>query len=158
MKTAIFYGSTTSVTEDVANKVGEALSADVLACSEVSKASEYELVILASSTWGSGDLQDDWEDAFDSLKSVDFNGKKVAFIGVGDQDGYGDTFVNAIGTLYAAAVEKGATVIGQTSTDGYSFDSSTAVVDGKFVGLVIDDNNQSDKTDDRIKSWVEDLK
>lgn len=157
MNTCIFYAGSTGNTEAVAGKVGEALGCEVFEASEVAKASNYELVILASNTWGSGDMADDWEDAVDILKGIDFSGKKVALIGVGDQSGYGDTFVNSIGTLYAIVSDKGATVIGQTSTDGYSFDSSTAVVDGKFVGLVIDEDNQSDMTDDRIKNWVASL-
>ncbi len=158
MNTCIFFGSTTGNTETVAGKVAEALGCEALGCSEVAKASEYELVVLATCTWGCGDLQDDWEDAMSDLKSIDFSGKKVAIIGLGDQSSYSDTFVNAMKALYDVVIEKRATVVGQTSTDGYSFDASEAVVDGKFVGLVIDEDNQSDKTDDRIKTWVEGLK
>ncbi len=158
MNTCVFFGSTTGNTESVANKVAEALGCDCVSCDEVSKASDYELVVLASSTWGAGDLQDDWEDASTKLKDVDFSGKKVALVGVGDQSGYSDTFVNAMKALYDIVVSKGATIVGQTSTDGYSFDASESVVDGKFVGLVIDEDNQSDMTDGRIKNWVESLK
>ena len=52
----------------------------------------------------------------------------------------------------------GITVVGKTSTDGYSFGGSKAVVDGEFIGLVIDENNQSNLTDERIKNWVEKVK
>lgn len=58
-------------------------------------------------------------------------------------------------TLYEAAKEAGARMIGATSTDGYTFDESTSVVDGKFVGLALDEDNESDKTDGRIAAWVE---
>ena len=43
-------------------------------------------------------------------------------------------------------------------TDGYTFDESASVVDGKFVGLAIDEDNESDKTEERINAWVEQLK
>jgi len=33
-----------------------------------------------------------------------------------------------------------------------------AVVNGKFVGLVIDEVNQEDMTDSRIQAWVKTLK
>ena len=49
-------------------------------------------------------------------------------------------------------------MIGAVSTEGYTFDESTAVVDGKFVGLALDEDNESDKTDDRIAAWVEDIR
>ena len=49
-------------------------------------------------------------------------------------------------------------MVGKTSTDGYSFNDSRAVVDGEFVGLVIDENNQSELTDERIKTWIEMVK
>ena len=59
--------------------------------------------------------------------------------------------------LYDAAKEAGANVIGEVSTDGYTFDDSDAIVDGKFVGLALDDINEDDKTDERIDAWLERL-
>lgn len=53
---------------------------------------------------------------------------------------------------------KGATIIGYTETDGYNFNESKAQKNGKFIGLAIDDNNQSSLTSDRVKKWVETLK
>ena len=44
------------------------------------------------------------------------------------------------------------------STDGYTFDDSDAVIDGKFVGLALDDLNEEDKTDERIDAWLADIK
>ncbi len=157
MKTCIFYGSSTGVTEGIANRVSKLLSCNILKCSEIEKAKDYDLVILATSTWGDGDLQGDWDNALDKMKNVDLNGKKIALIGIGDQDGYADTFVNGIKTLHDVAKNKGATLIGTTSTNGYSFSDSTAIENGMFLGLVIDKNNQSDLTDDRIKNWIDSL-
>ena len=48
--------------------------------------------------------------------------------------------------------------MGKTSTDGYSFSDSKGADDGEFLGLVIDENNQSNLTDERIAAWVEKLK
>lgn len=158
MKTAIFFGSTTGTTEMVAGKVGELLGAEVLPATEINKVEEYDFVIFATSTWGMGDLQDDWYEALDILKTKNLSGKKVGLIGVGDQAGFGDTFVDAIGIIYDEIKDMGINLVGKTSTDGYSFSSSRAVVDDEFVGLVIDENNQSELTDERINNWVEMVK
>lgn len=158
MKTAIFYGSTTGTTEMVAGKVGELLGAEVLSATEIDRVEEYDFVIFATSTWGMGDLQDDWYEALDKLKTKNLSGKKVGLIGVGDQFGFGDTFVDGIGTIYEEIKDMGINLVGKTSTDGYSFSGSKAVVDDEFVGLVIDENNQSELTDERINAWVEKVK
>lgn len=158
MKTAIFYGSTTGTTEMVAGKVGELLGAEVLSATEIDRVEEYDFVIFATSTWGMGDLQDDWYEALDKLKTKNLSGKKVGLIGIGDQFGFGDTFVDGIGTIYEEIKDMGINLIGKTSTDGYSFSGSKAVVDDEFVGLVIDENNQSELTDERINAWVEKVK
>lgn len=158
MKTAIFYGSTTGTTEMVAGKVGELLGAEVLSATEIDRVEEYDFVIFATSTWGMGDLQDDWYEALDKLKTKNLSGKKVGLIGIGDQFGFGDTFVDGIGTIYEEIKDVGINLVGKTSTDGYSFSGSKAVVDDEFVGLVIDENNQSELTDERINAWVEKVK
>lgn len=158
MKTGIFYGSTTGVTEGVAKKVGELLGADVFEASDINKVDDYEFVIFATSTWGMGDLQDSWLDAIETLKNKNLSGKKVGLIGVGDQCGFSDTFVDGMGEIYNVVSELGGNIVGKTSTDGYDFSASRAVVDGEFVGLVIDENNQSDLTEERINKWVESVR
>ncbi len=54
--------------------------------------------------------------------------------------------------------ELGGTTVGYWSTDGYEFTDSKALRDGKFVGLALDEANQSDLTQERIKAWVAQLK
>ena len=83
---------------------------------------------------------------------------KIGLIGVGDQEGFGDTFVDGIGIIYDEIKDKGIILVGKTSTDGYSFSSSRAVEDEEFIGLVIDENNQSNLTDERISAWVAKVK
>ena len=156
----IFYGSSTGNTKDVAVKLQAALGGDLHNITDVDADSfaEYDALVLATSTWGAGDLQDDWEDFFPSLDDVDFTGKKVALMGLGDAENYGDTFVDGIAVLAEKVEEQGGTLVGATSTDGYTYDNSEAEKDGKFIGLVIDEDGQSDLTDERIKKWVGELK
>ena len=35
---------------------------------------------------------------------------------------------------------------------------SEAVEDGKFLGLVLDEINEDDKTEERINAWIESIK
>lgn len=158
MKTGIFYGSTTGVTESIAEKAGQLLGADVMPVSEIDKSEDYDFVIFATSTWGMGDLQDDWLGAIDILAGKNLAGKKVAFIGVGDQSSFGDTFVDGIGTIYETIKDKGIILVGKTSTEGYSFSNSKAVIDDEFIGLVIDENNQSELTEERLNNWAAKVK
>ncbi len=159
-KIAIVYGSTTGVTQGVAEKLGAALGGDLINAADASAPAleGYDVLVLGCSTWGSGDLQDDWAGFIDDFEKANLQGKKVALFGSGDQEGFGDTFVDSLAILYDAAVQAGAQVIGAWPTDGYSATESRAVRDGKFVGLPIDENNQPDLTDERVDAWVKELK
>lgn len=160
-KTAIIYGSTTGNAESVANQIKTELgdnSIEVFSVADISvdEMKQYENLILGSSTWGVGDLQDDWEGACDELAGL--GNVKVALFGIGDCMSYPDTFVDAMGHIYRSVKESNAEIVGFTSKSDYDFDDSAAVVNDQFVGLAIDEDNESDKTTVRIKAWVETLK
>jgi flavodoxin I len=114
----------------------------------------YDCLIIGCPTWNIGELQSDWEGLFPELDELDFSGKKVAYFGCGDQVGYADNFLDAIGILEEKITERGGKTVGYWSTEGYDFDTSKAVRNGKFVGLALDDTNQSDLTEQRLKKWV----
>ncbi len=161
-KTAIIFGSTTGMTEDIANKIASQLNISKDNVYEVAKItpeiiSKYDVLLLGSSTWGSGELQDDWYDGVEVLKKSDLNGKKISFFGTGDSESYSDTFCDAIGLIYKEIKSSGATFIGQVDASEYTFDDSIAVENGKFVGLALDETNESNKTDDRINRWIKSL-
>ena len=63
-----------------------------------------------------------------------------------------------MGKLAQNLKDAGANLVGEVSTDGYTFEASDAVVDGKFVGLALDNDNQEDQTESRIDAWVEQIK
>ena len=92
------------------------------------------------------------------IEAANLSGKTVALFGCGDQESYSDTFVDGMGLVWQSLQGKGCNIVGQTSTEGYSYSNSQSDVEGKFVGLAIDENNQSDQTADRVKAWVEVLK
>ena len=161
-KTAIIYGSTTGTTEDIAGRIASKLNIAQGDIYEISKVTAdtvagYDTLLLGSSTWGSGDLQDDWYDGIETLKGADLAGKKIALFGCGDSSSYSDTFCSALGTIYNDLKDSGATFVGSVDPSDYTFDGSDAVVDGQFVGLPIDEVTESDKTDERISNWVASL-
>lgn len=159
-KTAIFYGSSTGNTESVAKQLSEKLGADTFDVSEspADKLGEYDNLIFGTSTWGIGDLQDDWESFISEVEGADLNGKTVALFGLGDSGSYSDSFVDGIGKIYEVIKDKGCKIVGAVDTDSYEHEASEAIVDGKFVGLAIDEENQSDLTDDRVSNWAEQIK
>jgi len=103
-------------------------------------------------------LQDDWYDGLEKLKGANLNGKTIALFGCGDSESYSDTFCAAMAEIHDGLKDSGAKFVGAVSTDGYTYDDSAAVIDGKFVGLALDDVNEDDKTDERIDAWIDDIK
>ncbi len=155
-KTVVVYGSSTGTCEAIAEKIGAKLGAEVMNVQDLTAdvAAANENLILGTSTWGAGELQDDWYDGLKVLQSADLTGKVIALFGCGDCESYGDTFVGGLGELYDGIKQSGARIVGSVSTDGYTFDDSAAVVDGKFVGLPLDDVNEDNMTDGRIDAWI----
>lgn len=159
-KIAIVYGSSTGTTKSVAEKIEAAFgAADLYNAEDVSVDSlkDYDLLIFGASTEGVGDLQYDWDTLLPKVAKMDFSGKKIALFGLGDSASFSTSFAGAMGVIYKALKGK-ADVIGMVSTDGYTFDDSDAVVDDKFVGLAVDEDNEYDKTDERVNNWVAELK
>ncbi|MDY7015193.1 MAG: flavodoxin [Cyanobacteriota bacterium] len=166
-KIGLFYGSTSGVTEEIAEKLQEEIgeeNCDLFSMEEdyddYNDLLKYDYLLLGCSTWGAGELQNDWrEPLFDiEIEKPDFSGKTVALFGAGDCQCHGKHFVGALGLLYDQFKARGANVVGAVSTEDYSFENSTAIRDGKFVGLPLDEVNESEKTDERIADWLEALK
>lgn len=162
MLSAIFYGSNTGNTKDAAEAIGKQLGIkEIIDISKhgVSRINQYDKIIIGTSTWGSGDLQDDWESEWSEFKKIDFSGKTVALFGLGDQESYGENYLDAMGTIYEAVVKNGAMIVGKWSSDGYNhYESSAEVEKGFFVGLALDEDNESDKTASRIEQWCSQIK
>jgi len=170
-KIGIFFGSDTGntrrVAKSMAKKLGDAAADPV----NVNKASvddllSYSALILGTPTLGDGELPgltsggqaESWEEFLPQLKGKDFSGKVVALFGLGDQEGYGHEFVDAMIEIYHVVKAGGGRIVGFWPTDGYTFEASKSVIDGEFCGLVIDHDNQSDLTDERVVTWLDQVK
>lgn len=160
----LFYGSDEGHTEDVAEKIKDLFPAEEIKIYDIADASPedfsgYTKLILGTPTWDNGGKQADWEDFWHNLYEIDFSDKKVALFGLGDQVGYADFFLDAMGDLNDAVIGQGGTLIGQWPTEGYDFGASKALAaDGAhFVGLAIDEDTQDDMTDERLAAWVKQI-
>jgi len=160
----LFYGTQTGNTQTAAETMqkefgGESLVELIeISQADLSDFEKYPSIIIGCPTWNVGQLQDDWDSFFDQLDEIDFSGKRVAYFGEGDQVDYADSFQDAMGMLEEKISEQGGETVGYWSTEGYDFTESKAVRDGKSVGLALDEDNQSELTDERIKAWVAQLK
>lgn len=170
-KIGIFFGTDTGNTRKVAKAIAKALGDDADAPVNVQKAEvedllKYDRLILGSPTLGDGELpgldaggeSESWGEFLPKLKEADLSGKTIALFGLGDQNGYPDNFVDALGIIHKRLSKAGAAFVGQWPIDGYEFNKSKAVVDGRFVGLVLDQDNQKELTDERLATWLEQVK
>lgn len=109
----IVYASMTGNTEEIADIVAEKLrdlghTVDVDECTTVD-ASDFEdadLAIVASYTYGDGDLPDEIVDFYEDLQDLDLSGKLFGVVGSGDT--FYDYFCKAVDDFEAAFASTGA--------------------------------------------------
>ena len=162
MAFTIFFATSTGKTEDVADRLKELLpgtdALDVDNISGIDELTAAEALICCVPTWNTGADEarsgTAWDDLAQEIPDQDFAGKAVAIVGLGDSSGYSDFFCDAMEELYTAFLSAGAKLIGKTETTSYTYDDSKSVIDGKFCGLPIDEDNESELTDQRLKAWV----
>jgi flavodoxin I len=161
MKIGIFFGSSTGNTEMAAEKLREQLGAMVddpihdVRNADPEELAQYDMLFLGVSTWNIGEMQDDWADFLPKLESVDLTGKKVALFAMGDAQGYPYNFLDAMGELWQVVKGRGAELVGTWPSASYRFDDSQAKFDDDhFLGLGLDEDNESDLTDERIQNWL----
>ena len=157
----IFYGTTSGKTGAIVEEIEfnlKKIDHKVFDVKDgISNINNYTNLILISPSYGVGELQKDWEDHLEELKSLDFSNKTVALVGLGDQFKFGESFIGAIKILYDIIILQGGKVIGFTSTEGYLFKESSAIIDDNFIGLALDESQQDDLTPDRIFSWIKNI-
>lgn len=168
-KIGIFFGTDTGTTRLIAKKMwkrlGDALCDKPLNVNRITVADmlQYDSLILGTPSYGEGRLPGidtgvkagSWAEFLPQVAQTDLHGKRIALYGLGNQDKYPERFANSLFTLCEQLQAAGAEIVGGWPTTGYEFEHSDAVVDGRFVGLVLDQNNQAMMTDERIDQWLE---
>lgn len=161
---ALIYSFNTKNTSNVAKEIkkafGTAVKIDEINAESIDGNTflKYTNLILGVPTWFDGELPNYWDEFLPELETLDLHGKNIAIFGLGDQVNYPENFVDGIGIMAEIVSNLGANMVGYTSAEGYSFESSRAYLIGKFCGLAIDIENQSQFNSSRIKKWVEQLK
>ncbi|MEL6916201.1 MAG: flavodoxin [Bacteroidota bacterium] len=154
------YGSDTGMTEEITHDLASKIKAGNIEVLEVNNVSiedfgRFDLLVLGLSTWYDGDLQSDWEDYYDEFKTIDFTDQIVAIYGLGDQLGYDDYFVDGIGMLAEVILQNGGAIIGNWPAEDYDFSTSKALKDEHtFYGLALDEDNEPQKTPEKIEIWL----
>lgn len=161
-KIGLFYktdsGKTALVAQKIRKELGDTVEVVTIENAGQKDFEAYDNIIAGVSTWFDGELPTYWDELVPELETLNLKNKKVALFGLGDQVNYPDNFADGIGILAEVLRNAGATLVGFTSLKDYKFDRSRALKNNKLQGLVIDIENQSGKTDERIKAWCEQLK
>jgi len=158
-KIGIFYSFNTQNTSKAAEMIAAELGEENVDKVNVEEIEDdqflaYPYMILGVPTWFDGELPNYWDEFVPAIEDMDLLGKTVAIFGFGDQVLYSQNFVDAIGIMADLIEEKGAKIVGEHPLKGYTYYSSRAVRGDKFMGLVLDNDNQPEQTEKRIKEWV----
>ena len=163
-KTGIFYSFNSTKTAKAAEKIISEFGPDFNIVSVNAEVITEELflsftnLILGVPTWFDGELPNYWDEFVPALEDLDLKSKTIAIYGLGNQAEYPENFGDAVGIIAKLIQERGARLVGFTSIEGYNYESSRAVEDDKFLGLILDQETQPRLSKDRISNWVKDLK
>jgi flavodoxin I len=174
-KIGIFFGTESGTTRLIAKKIarkintlreGEPAAKPI----NVNRIDEdqfllYDKIILGTPTYSDGKLpgkasgneEESWLEFLEKIKQTDLSDKQVALYGLGDQENYPDHFADGVMRLHRFMEKGGAKMVGGCSVEGFEFNHSLSVVDGRFVGLVLDQHLQNLLTDQRIDDWLEEI-
>lgn len=140
-KVLIVYGSTTGNTEMVAEQLMDCLAdADPvlqdIADTKPEDLTEYDFLVIGSSTWDDGLLQQDFRDFVGDGLDIDLSGKKMAIFGLGD-------------TMYPDFCES-ANILEESFTD----------LGGKIVvdSMRIDGFPDEPENEEKVEAWCEQVK
>ncbi len=163
-KTAIVYSFNSSFTSKVAEQIYDIIGNNNIEKVNIEDITEekflaYDVIIAGSSTWFDGELPNYWDEFVPAIEDMDLNGKVIGVFGIGNQKQYPENFADAVGILADLFKKRGANLVGQQKVKGFTFESSRALINkNTFAGLVLDTQTQADLNEERIKSWLVDMK
>ncbi len=159
----LYFSSSTGNCANIAGRIAEKFDPipvkvyDIIHDHE-DEVGDYDYLIFGIPTWECDELHIDWKEFLPRLEKSRLKRKNVALFGLGDQETYSDSFANSLGQLHAWLSEKKVRFHGYWPMDGYNFARSAAVKNDRFVGLVLDEDNQSALTEKRLTDWVNQLR
>ncbi len=168
-KIGLFFGPTGGNCNNVANKIVKKLGEENVDLIPVkglnhTEVEKYDYIIFGISSlgrdaWENDDYKRDWDEFLPEFSKIDFTGKTVAAFGLGNQITYPDHFAESLGYLAKELKNKGVELVGEFSNEDFDFKESSALKEnGNFYGLVVDEDNEPEKTDARIDKWLPEIK
>ena len=163
-KIGIIYSFNTHKTSKIAKRIADAFEGtaktELINVEEITpeQFTKFDNLICGTATWFDGELPNHWDEFVPELEDMDLKGKLIALFGLGDQKGYPENFLDGMGILGEILEDQDARLVGFTSTEGYSYESSRAERGDEFCGLGIDYESQGSKNKERVNAWVEKLK
>ncbi len=163
MKIGLFYSFHAKKTAQTAKRIQEHFSSEELEPVNAETVTpeqfmSFNALILGVPTWFDGELPNYWDEFVPALEDLNLTGKKVAIYGAGDQKGYPENFVDGLGIMAQLIEQQGGTLVGFTSCEGYTYESSKAERGHQFCGLALDYENQASKNKQRIADWCDQLR
>ncbi len=166
-KTAIFFGPLQGAVNRVADKVKNAIGEDKVVMVPIKDATvadleKYDKIIFGISTvgkesWHATYSNVDWAKFLPEISKTTYEGKTIAIFGLGDHITYAHSFVDHIGLLGRLLMKQNAVLVGQVPIENYEYEESNAEVDGKFLGLPVDEDFEPELTDERVENWVKQI-
>ncbi|WP_298067011.1 flavodoxin domain-containing protein [uncultured Cetobacterium sp.] len=159
MKIGVFYSSARGKSEFTATLIKDLLkeNCDIYKIADtgiIENLKKYKVLIFIVPTYGFGEPHEDWKDGIEVISKVNFENKSVGIIGRGNQGFYAATFVNGMKPVYDALVKRNANIVGFTEVEDYDFVKSSAIVDGKFVGLPLDEIFMLKEIKSKLEVWI----
>ncbi len=167
MTVGIYFATTTGKTEDIAERIAGLLGGtetpkDMSDVDDLNELCTHDAIICGIPTWNTGADSERsgtaWDNILDEIAGLNLSGKKVAIFGLGDSSTYTENYCDAMEELHRYFKQSGATMVGYVSSDEYTFDESKSIIGESFCGLPLDEDSESDMTDDRISQWANQLK
>lgn len=170
MASAIVFGTSTGSTETIAEYLKENLpevegpfDVETIEGSVKGFFEKYDSLIVGTPTWNTGSDTErsgtGWDEIYyTEMEEMNLQGKKVAVFGLGDQSSYAENYADASGELHDVFQALGCVMFGYTSQEGYEHEDSKAIRGDKFCGLLCDEVNQEDLSEERVQNWVAQLK
>ena len=162
----LYYSTITGNTEKVSNIIAEAcrerkdIEVSVTLIDDCTSVYDCDIYIFGAPTLNTGAGSDRTGTSFDewaylTLPNLDFKNKRVAVFGLGNCRGYSFYFCDAVGELYDYFQDAGAEMFGDAiDPKDYNYESSYAERDGKLVGMLFDEENESDRHHERARNWL----
>lgn len=170
-KVGVFFGTSTGNTERVADLIAAEFGVDAEGPLEIDELQgniaqtlgKYDALIVGTPTWNTGADSErsgtGWDEVYyGEMQELKLQGKNVAVFGLGDQISYAENYADASGELHDVFQNLGCNMLGYTSQEGYEHEDSKAIRGDKFCGLLCDEINQEELSEERVQNWVAQLK